>query len=104
MANALKILLMSEIELYSHVSDEEFELIRLNKFERRSEILKNIKVRMFGIVRIDSIEVISRDCATFLTYFLHMILWNTRKHKLDRLNFTEKYFYIKFLFFKTIYL
>ncbi|XP_011686860.1 PREDICTED: glutamate receptor ionotropic, delta-2-like [Wasmannia auropunctata] len=46
LGNALKISLMTEIELYSHMSDEEFELVRLNKFERRREILKNIKIKL----------------------------------------------------------
>lgn len=35
---------MVEMELYSHMNDEEFELIRLTKKERRQEILKNIHV------------------------------------------------------------
>lgn len=47
LANALKISLITEIELYSHISDEEFELVRLNKLQRRQEILKNIRVRIF---------------------------------------------------------
>jgi len=50
LANALKISLMTEIELYSHMSDEDFELIRLTKLERCQEILKNIKVRIFEII------------------------------------------------------
>lgn len=49
LANALKLSLMTEIELYSHVSDEEFEIIRLSKRERRREILKLIKVRIFDV-------------------------------------------------------
>ncbi|XP_039311074.1 ionotropic receptor 93a-like [Solenopsis invicta] len=44
--NALKISLMTEIELFSHLSDEEFELVRLNKAERRREILKNIRIKL----------------------------------------------------------
>jgi len=63
LANALKMSLMTEIELYSHMTDEEFELIRLNKQERRQEILKSIKVRIFdstfGVIQIDGIEMIS---------------------------------------------
>ncbi|KMQ91986.1 glutamate receptor delta-2 subunit, partial [Lasius niger] len=46
LANALKLSLMTEIELYSHVSDEEFEIIRLSKRERRREILKLIKTKL----------------------------------------------------------
>ncbi|XP_014486779.1 PREDICTED: glutamate receptor ionotropic, delta-2-like [Dinoponera quadriceps] len=46
LANALKLSLMIEIELYNHVSDEEFELIRLNKREKRREILKNIQIKL----------------------------------------------------------
>lgn len=37
---------MTELELYSHMTDEEFELVRLNKVERHQEILKNIRVRI----------------------------------------------------------
>lgn len=44
--NALKISLRTEIELYNHVSNEEFEIIRLNKRERRREILKFIKTKL----------------------------------------------------------
>lgn len=52
LSNALKLSLMIEMELYNRVSEEEFQLIRLNKRERRREILKNIKVcsRVFSIV------------------------------------------------------
>lgn len=57
---------MTEIELYSHMTDEEFELVRLNKLERRQEILKNIKVRIFfviifDVIWINGIEVISHE-------------------------------------------
>lgn len=47
LANALKLSLMIEIELYNRVSEEEFEFIRLSKRERRQEILKNIRVCTF---------------------------------------------------------
>lgn len=47
LGNALKLSLMTEIELYSHLSDEEFEIIRLSKRQRHQEILKFIKVRIF---------------------------------------------------------
>lgn len=50
LVNALKLSLMTEIELYNHVSDEEFEIVRLNKRERRREIVKHIKVRIFTII------------------------------------------------------
>lgn len=50
LANALKLSLMTEIELYNHVSDEEFEIVRLNKRERHREILKHIKVRIFTTI------------------------------------------------------
>lgn len=50
MNNALKMSLMTEIELYNHVSSEEFEIVRLNKRERRREILKFIRVRIFIII------------------------------------------------------
>ncbi|XP_025158343.1 ionotropic receptor 93a-like [Harpegnathos saltator] len=46
LANALKLSLMIEIELYNRVSEEEFEFIRLNKRERRREILKNIQIKL----------------------------------------------------------
>ncbi|XP_018374481.1 PREDICTED: uncharacterized protein LOC108768527 [Trachymyrmex cornetzi] len=46
LANALKMSLMTEIELYSHITDEEFELVRLNKQGRRQEILKSIKIQL----------------------------------------------------------
>ncbi|XP_029675153.1 ionotropic receptor 93a-like [Formica exsecta] len=46
LANALKLSLMTEIELYNHVSDEEFEIVRLNKRERHREILKHIKIKL----------------------------------------------------------
>ncbi|XP_012536819.1 ionotropic receptor 93a isoform X2 [Monomorium pharaonis] len=46
LAYALKISLLNEIELYSHINDEEFELVRLNKHERRQEILKNIRMKL----------------------------------------------------------
>ncbi|XP_011865667.1 PREDICTED: glutamate receptor ionotropic, delta-2-like isoform X2 [Vollenhovia emeryi] len=46
LANALRMSLMTEIELYSHMSDEDFELVRLNKLERRQEILKNINIKL----------------------------------------------------------
>ncbi|XP_029164005.1 ionotropic receptor 93a-like [Nylanderia fulva] len=46
LGNALKLSLMTEIELYSHVSDEEFQIIRLSKRERRREILKLIKTKL----------------------------------------------------------
>lgn len=41
---------MTEIELFSHMTDEEFELVRLNKLQRCQEILKNIRVRIFDIM------------------------------------------------------
>lgn len=47
LANAIKLSLIIEIELYNRVSEEEFELVRLSKRERRREILKNIRVRVF---------------------------------------------------------
>ncbi|KAL6263497.1 hypothetical protein P5V15_006288 [Pogonomyrmex californicus] len=46
LVNALKLSFMIEIELYSHMSDEEFELVRLNKHEKRQEILKNIRIKL----------------------------------------------------------
>nr|XP_012227959.1 PREDICTED: uncharacterized protein LOC105675403 isoform X2 [Linepithema humile] len=46
LSNALKLSLMTEMELYNRMSEEEFELIRLNKNERRQEILKNIKIKL----------------------------------------------------------
>ncbi|XP_077271963.1 LOW QUALITY PROTEIN: ionotropic receptor 93a [Temnothorax americanus] len=46
LANALRLSLLTEIELHSHMTDEEFELIRLNKLEKRQEILKNIKIKL----------------------------------------------------------
>ncbi|KAL0103140.1 hypothetical protein PUN28_017458 [Cardiocondyla obscurior] len=46
LANALKISLMTEIELYSHMSDEEFEFVRLNRQQRRQELLKSINVKL----------------------------------------------------------
>lgn len=56
---------MTEIELYSHMTDEEFEIVRLNKLERCREILKNIKVRIFVIMFdiINGIEVIFHVCS-----------------------------------------
>jgi len=48
--NALKISLMTEIELYNHVNNEEFEIVRLNKRDRRREILKFIRVRKFILI------------------------------------------------------
>lgn len=63
LSNALKMSLMIEIELYSHMTDEEFELVRLNKQERRQEILKSIKVRIFY-----SFDII-RNCIVFLTIY-----------------------------------
>lgn len=50
LVNALKLSLMTEIELYNHVSDEEFEIVRLTKRERHREIVKYIKVRIFMII------------------------------------------------------
>lgn len=47
LSNALKMSLMTEIELYNHVSSEEFEIVRLSKRERRQEILKYIRVGIF---------------------------------------------------------
>lgn len=71
---------MTEIELYSHISDEEFELIRLNKLDRRREILKNMRVRifytMFDVIRIDGIDLISRDCS--FSNNLHTVLLHTQ--------------------------
>ncbi|EZA54910.1 ObirIr93a [Ooceraea biroi] len=46
LSDALKLSLMIEIELYNRVSYEEFELLRLNKAERRQEILKNIRIKL----------------------------------------------------------
>ncbi|XP_072742853.1 ionotropic receptor 93a isoform X1 [Anoplolepis gracilipes] len=46
LSNALQLSLMTEIELYNHVTNEEFEIIRLNKRERRREILKLIKTKL----------------------------------------------------------
>ncbi|XP_050459393.1 ionotropic receptor 93a-like [Cataglyphis hispanica] len=46
LVNALKLSLMTEIELYNHVSDEEFEIVRLTKRERHREIVKYIKTKL----------------------------------------------------------
>ncbi|XP_018392556.1 PREDICTED: uncharacterized protein LOC108771698 [Cyphomyrmex costatus] len=46
LGNGLKMSLMTEVELYSHMTDEEFELVRLNKQERRQEVLKSIKIKL----------------------------------------------------------
>lgn len=54
--NALKISLMTEIELYNHVNNEEFEIVRLNKCERRREILKFIRVRKFILIQVRDID------------------------------------------------
>lgn len=62
---------MTELELYSHMTDEEFELVRLNKLQRRQEILKNIRVRIFDITFdvtwINGTEVMPRVAASLTT-------------------------------------
>ncbi|XP_020296775.1 ionotropic receptor 93a-like [Pseudomyrmex gracilis] len=48
LAKALNSSLRTEIELYNHVLNEEFELIRFDKRERQQELLKNIRITLVG--------------------------------------------------------
>lgn len=45
LAISLEKSLLSELELYDRVTEEEFEVVRLSKAERKKEIIKNINVR-----------------------------------------------------------
>jgi ionotropic glutamate receptor len=46
LAVSLENSLLSELELYDRVTEEEFEVVRLSKLERKKEIIKSLNVRI----------------------------------------------------------
>lgn len=50
LAKSLEDSLETENELYQTVTEEEFEVVRLSKAERKRELLKNIMVRELRIL------------------------------------------------------
>lgn len=49
LAMSLESSLKTELELYDSVTEEEFEVVRLSKAERKDEIIKSVNVRKFAL-------------------------------------------------------
>ncbi|XP_015433115.1 PREDICTED: uncharacterized protein LOC107189154 [Dufourea novaeangliae] len=71
LARALEYSVRNEIELVKRIGDENFEIVRLTKHERRHEMLKNIK--MYLVQNTDSTDVACGKCLVWK--FSSSITW-----------------------------